>query len=235
MNFTKKLFVVLLSFVFSMHMIAQHNKEKSVIENALDGFKFRSIGPAFMSGRIADIAIDHNNENVWYVAVGSGGLWKTTNSGTTWTPLTDKESFYSTGCVTIDPHNNEKIWLGTGENVGGRHVGIGHGLFVSEDGGKTWKNSGLKKSEHISKIIVHPKDPNIIWVAVQGPLWSPGGERGLYKSIDGGNTWKNTLNINQWTGVTDLVIDGSNPAILYAASWQRHRNVAAYMLSLIHI
>lgn len=152
MNLTNKLFVILLSFVFSMHMIAQDNKEKSVIENALDGFKFRSIGPAFMSGRIADIAIDHNNENVWYVAVGSGGLWKTTNSGTTWTPLTDKESFYSTGCVTIDPHNNEKIWLGTGENVGGRHVGIGHGLFVSEDGGKTWKNSGLKKSEHISKL-----------------------------------------------------------------------------------
>ena len=229
MNLTNKLFVILLSFVFSIHMIAQDNKEKSVIENALDGFKFRSIGPAFMSGRIADIAIDHNNENVWYVAVGSGGLWKTTNSGTTWTPLTDKESFYSTGCVTIDPHNNEKIWLGTGENVGGRHVGIGHGLFVSEDGGKTWKNSGLKKSEHISKIIVHPKDPNTIWVAVQGPLWSPGGERGLYKSIDGGKTWENTLNINQWTGVTDLVIDASNPAILYAASWQRHRNVAAYM------
>ena len=204
-------------------------KKKSILEIALEGFKFRSIGPAFMSGRIADIAIDSTNENVWYVAVGSGGLWKTTNSGTTWTPLTDKESFYSTGCVTIDPHNNEKIWLGTGENVGGRHVGIGHGLFISDDGGKTWRNSGLKKSEHISKIIVHPRDPNTIWVAVQGPLWSPDGERGLYKSNDGGKTWKNKLKINKWTGVTDLVIDGSNPAILYAASWQRHRTVAAYM------
>ncbi len=229
MKTTKKIFLIVLYFVFSMQIIAQYDKEKSILETTLDGFKFRSIGPAFMSGRIADIAIDHKNENVWYVAVGSGGLWKTINSGTTWTPLTDEESFYSTGCVTIDPHNNEKIWLGTGENVGGRHVGIGHGLFVSVDGGKTWDNYGLKKSEHISKIIVHPKDPNIIWVAVQGPLWSPDGERGLYKSTNGGKTWKNTLKINKWTGVTDLVIDESNPAILYAASWQRHRNVAAFI------
>ena len=226
---TKKIFIIVFSFVFSMQIIAQDDKEKSILEIALEGFKYRSIGPAFMSGRIADIAIDSTNENVWYVAVGSGGLWKTTNSGTTWTPLTDKESFYSTGCVTIDPHNNQKIWLGTGENVGGRHVGIGHGLFISDDGGKTWGNSGLNKSEHISKIIVHPRDPNTIWVAVQGPLWSPDGERGLYKSTDGGKTWKNKLKINKWTGVTDLVIDGSNPAILYAASWQRHRTIAAYM------
>ena len=229
LKLTKKIFIIVFSFVFSMQIVAQDDKEKSILEIALEGFKFRSIGPAFMSGRIADIAIDSTNENVWYVAVGSGGLWKTTNSGTTWTPLTDKESFYSTGCVTIDPHNNQKIWLGTGENVGGRHVGIGHGLFISDDGGKTWGNSGLNKSEHISKIIVHPRDPNTIWVAVQGPLWSPDGERGLYKSTDGGKTWKNKLKINKWTGVTDLVIDGSNPAILYAASWQRHRTVAAYM------
>ena len=136
---TKKIFIIVFSFVFSMQIIAQDDKEKSILEIALEGFKFRSIGPTFMSGRIADIAIDSTNENVWYVAVGSGGLWKTTNSGTTWTPLTDKESFYSTGCVTIDPHNNKKIWLGTGENVGGRHVGIGHGLFISDDGGKTWE------------------------------------------------------------------------------------------------
>ena len=106
-----KIFIIVFSFVLSMQIIAQDDKEKSILEIALEGFKFRSIGPAFMSGRIADIAIDSNNENVWYVAVGSGGLWKTTNSGTTWTPLTDKESFFSTGCVTIDPHNNEKFGL----------------------------------------------------------------------------------------------------------------------------
>ena len=208
---------------------AQEKSKKTSLKDALEGFTFRSIGPAFMSGRIADIAIDSSNENTWYVAAGSGGLWKTSNAGTTWTALTDNESFYSTGCVTIDPLNSQKIWLGTGENVGGRHVGIGHGIFVSNDGGASWLNSGLKESEHISKIIVHPSDPDTLWVAVQGPLWSAGGERGLYKTKDGGKTWTNTLSINQWTGVTDLVIDPNNPDVLYAASWQRHRNVAAYM------
>ncbi len=182
-----------------------------------------------MSGRIADIAIDPNNQNVWYVAVGSGGVWKTENSGTTWSPLTDKESFYSTGCLTIDPKNSSTIWLGTGENVGGRHVGIGHGVYVSYDGGKTWINKGLKKSEHISKIIVNPKNSNEVWVASQGPLWSSGGERGLYKTMDGGKTWKQVLKSNEWTGVTDIVIDPRNEKVLYAATWQRHRTVAAYV------
>lgn len=208
---------------------AQEDEKESELESALSGFSFRSVGPAFMSGRIADIAIDPTNENVWYVAVGSGGTWKTTNAGTTWTPLTDDESFYSTGCITLDPNNSSVVWLGTGENVGGRHVGIGHGIYRSADGGSSWQDMGLKKSEHISKIIVHPNDSNTIWVASQGPLWSLGGERGLYKSTDGGKNWVNKLSINKWTGVTDLVIDPTNPDILYLASWQRHRNVAAHM------
>ncbi|GAB1857543.1 hypothetical protein MHTCC0001_23790 [Flavobacteriaceae bacterium MHTCC 0001] len=182
-----------------------------------------------MSGRIADIAINPNNQNIWYVAVASGGVWKTENAGTTWTSLTDKESFYSTGCLTLDPNNPNTIWLGTGENVGGRHIGIGHGVFVSYDAGKTWQNKGLKASEHISKIIVNPKNSNEILVAVQGPLWSSGGERGLYKTEDGGNTWKLVLSSNEWTGVTDIIMDPRNEKTLYAATWQRHRNVAAYM------
>ena len=227
-----KLLLVSLAILFSHNLVVgqsskESKKSKNPVKSALNGFKFRSIGPAFMSGRIADIAIDPKNENVWYVAVGSGGVWKTENAGTTWMPLTDNMPFYSTGCITIDPHNNSSIWLGTGENVGGRHVGIGHGVYHSKDGGKSWKDMGLKKSEHISKIIVHPEDPNTLWVASQGPLWSPGGERGLFKTTDGGKTWKNTLEINEWTGVTDLVIDPTNPNILYAASWQKHRNVAA--------
>ena len=208
---------------------AQEDEKETELQSALSGFSFRSVGPAFMSGRIADIAIDPTNENVWYVAVGSGGTWKTTNAGTTWTPLTDDESFYSTGCITLDPNNSSVVWLGTGENVGGRHVGIGHGIYRSADGGSSWQDMGLKKSEHISKIIVHPNDSNTIWVASQGPLWSLGGERGLYKSTDGGKNWVNKLSINKWTGVTDLVIDPTNPDILYLASWQRHRNVAAHM------
>lgn len=203
------------------------NQEKSGIASALSGFQFRSIGPAFMSGRISDIAIDPENENVWYVAVASGGTWKTENAGTTWRPLTDSQPFFATGCVTIDPNNSASIWLGTGENVAGRHIGIGHGIYHSMDGGKSWKDMGLKKSEHISKIIVHPDNSSVIWVASQGPQWSSGGERGLYKSVNGGKTWKNTLEINEWTGVTDLVIDPTNPDVLYAASWQKHRNVAA--------
>ena len=226
----------LITFLFAALLLSytpaqsqDKEKDKSPVEQALSGFSFRSVGPAFMSGRIADIAIDPNNENVWYVAVGSGGVWKTTNAGTTWKPLADKQPFYSTGAITLDPNNSQTVWLGTGENVGGRHVGIGHGMYLSRDGGKTWKNKGLKKSEHISKIIVHPTDSNTLWVAAQGPLWSSGGERGLYKTTDGGATWRQTMNLDEWTGVTDLLIDPRDPNVLYAASWQRHRNVAAYM------
>ena len=220
------LFVFFLTISFSQK---KKNASEEIKSSDLTGLKFRSVGPAFMSGRIADIAINPNNENEWYVAVGSGGVWKTVNSGTTWNPIADDQPFYSTGCITIDPHNSSKIWLGTGENVGGRHVGIGHGIYVSENGGKNWKSMGLKNSEHISKIIVSPQDPNTVFVASQGPLWSPGGERGLYRTDNGGKTWKNVLSVNKWTGVTDIAIDHNNPNILYAATWQRHRNVASYM------
>ena len=230
----KHLRLITLSILISLSGIyAQQSDEKekksTALSTALNGFYFRNIGPAFMSGRIADIAIDPKNENTWYVAVGSGGVWKTTNAGTTWKPLTDSQPFYSTGAITLDPNNSQIVWLGTGENVGGRHVGIGHGLYLSRDGGKSWESKGLKKSEHISKIIVHPSDSNTLWVAAQGPLWSSGGERGLYKTTDGGNTWRQTMNLDEWTGVTDLLIDPRDPNVLYAASWQRHRNVAAYM------
>lgn len=223
------LFYILPLFSLAVGFAQEKENTNDPLQEVLNGFSFRGIGPAFMSGRIADIAIDPTNENVWYVAVGSGGVWKTVNAGTTWSPLTDSQVFYSTGAITLDPRNTQSVWLGTGENVGGRHVGIGHGIFLSRDGGKSWENKGLKSSEHISKIMVHPFDSNTVWVASQGPLWSSGGERGLYKTTDGGVTWKQTLDLDQWTGVTDMVIDPRNPDVLYAASWQRHRNVAAYM------
>ena len=229
----KKILKITLSliFVFSMtNSFSQKNKKDVKNESSLySGLKFRSVGPAFMSGRIADIAINPDNENEWYVAVGSGGVWKTVNAGTTWQPLTDNQSFYSTGSITIDPNNTNTIWLGTGENVGGRHVGVGKGVFLSLDGGKTWKNKGLNKSEHISKIIVNKKNSNNVFVASQGPLWSSGGDRGLYKSINGGESWSLVLSVNKWTGVTDVVVDPRDENIMYAATWQRHRNVAAYM------
>ena len=216
-------------FIILITLLCYTSSGQTLKEENFAGLKFRNLGPALTSGRIADIAIHPENENVWYVGVGSGGVWKTINSGTTWTPLFDGQSVYSIGCVTIDPTNPATVWVGTGENVGGRHVGFGDGIYVSYDEGKTWKNKGLTQSEHISKIIVHPSDPNVLWVAVQGPLWSKGGERGLYKSTDGGDSWKKTLGDAEWTGVTDLLIDPSNPDLLYAATWQRHRTVAAYM------
>ena len=202
---------------------AQENIEK------LTGMPLRNVGPAFVAGRIADIAIDPKDEHTWYVAVGSGGLWKTENSGVTWDPIFDDYASYSTGAVTIDPGNNARIWLGTGENVGGRHVGYGDGIYRSDDAGKSWKNMGLKNSEHISKIIVHPDNSDVVWVAAQGPLWSKGGDRGLYMTTDGGETWEKTLGDDEWTGVTDVVADPRNPDLIYAATWQRHRTVAAYM------
>ena len=194
-----------------------------------EGLKLRAIGPAFMSGRIADIAIDPTDSSTWYVAVGSGGVWKTVNAGTTWTPLFDKESSYSIGCVTIDPQNPHVIWVGPGENVGGRHVGFGDGVYRSRDAGASWENLGLRDSQHISKIVVHPEKPDVVWVAAQGPLWSKGGDRGLFKTTDGGKTWTKVLGAGEWTGVTDVAIDPRNPDLLYAATWQRHRTVAAYL------
>lgn len=220
----------ILSILFQISLPAHSQEHKSPFnEDTFSGFKLRNIGPAFMSGRIADIAVHPSKPHCWYVAVGSGGVWKTENAGTTWTPLFDKQSVYSTGCITIDQENPNIIWVGTGENVGGRHVGFGDGIYRSNDGGETWKNVGLKESQHISKIIIHPSNSNIIWAAVQGPLWNKGGDRGLYKSIDNGKNWRKVLGNNEWTGVTDLVLDPRNPDRMYAATWQRHRNVASYM------
>ena len=194
-----------------------------------EGIALRSLGPAFMSGRIADIAIHPEDDNVWYIGVGSGGVWKTENAGVTWTPVFDDQSAYSIGCVTVDPSNPHRVWVGTGENVGGRHIGYGDGVYLSDDGGTTWKNMGLGKSEHVSKIVVHPENSDVVWVAAQGPLWTPGGERGIFRTTDGGATWEQTLGDDEWIGATDLVIDPRDPDRLYAATWQRHRTVAAYM------
>ncbi|WP_040490424.1 VPS10 domain-containing protein [Indibacter alkaliphilus] len=198
-------------------------------ETTFRGLKLRGIGPAFMSGRIADVAIDPTNESTWYVAVGSGGVWKTTNAGVTFTPIFDEQGSYSIGCVTIDPSDPMVIWVGTGEEGGGRHFGFGDGIYRSEDGGTTWEKRGLPDSEHIGKIIVHPDNSDVIFVAAQGPLWSAGGERGFYKSTDAGKNWKRTLGDDQFTGVGDIAIDPRNPDRIYAVTWQRQRTVAAMM------
>jgi photosystem II stability/assembly factor-like uncharacterized protein len=189
------------------------------------GLELRSIGPAATSGRIVDIAVDPTDKKRWFLAVASGGVWKTENAGTSWTPVFDGEGSYSIGCVAIDPRNPNVVWVGTGENNSQRSVGYGDGVYKSEDGGRSWKNVGLKASEHIGKILVHPKDSNVVYVAAQGPLWAPGGDRGLYKTTDGGKTWNAVLTIDENTGVTDVVMDPRDADTLIAAAYQRRRHV----------
>ncbi len=207
----------------------QAESKSKLNDELLSGLKLRSIGPALMSGRVADIAVDQQQPNIWYVAVGSGNLWKTENAGITWQPIFENYPSYSIGCVTIDPNDHNTIWVGTGENVGGRHAGFGDGVYVSHDAGKSFENMGLKESEHLSKIVVDPRDSSTIFVASQGPLWSSGGQRGLYKSTDGGKNWRNVLSKGKYTGVTDVVMDPENPDVLYAATHQRHRTVWALL------
>ncbi|KAB2844101.1 MAG: glycosyl hydrolase, partial [Melioribacteraceae bacterium] len=191
----------------------------------VEGLKLRTIGPAFCSGRIGDLAVNPDKPNEYYAAVASGGVWKTTNAGISWEPVFENEGSYSIGCVTLDPNNPHVVWVGTGENNSQRSVGYGDGIYKSEDGGKNWKNMGLKNSEHIAKIVIDPRNSNVIYVAAQGPLWGPGGDRGLYKSTDGGETWNKVLEISENTGITDLVYDPRNPDVMYAASYQRRRHV----------
>ena len=189
-----------------------------------NGLRLRSIGPAFTSGRVVGFAVDPTNVSRYYVAVASGGVWKTVNAGITWTPVFDNEGSYSIGVITLDPKNPLTVWVGTGENNSQRSVSYGNGVYKSDDGGRTWKNVGLKTSEHIGRIAIDPKDSNIVYVASQGPLWGPGGERGLFKTTDGGKNWKNILNISENTGVTDVVIDPNDPNTIYCASYQRRRH-----------
>src|SRR5215475_11635827 len=160
----------------------------------------RNIPGTFTSGRIADIAVDPKNRNVWYIATASGGLWKTTNHGLNFTPIFEEGGSYSLGCVTVDPKDSNVVWLGTGENQAQRAIGWGDGIYKSTDAGKTWKNVGLPHSEHIAKIWVDPRNSDVVWVAAQGPLFAPGGERGLYRTMDGGKTWKVSLGITENTG-----------------------------------
>lgn len=196
---------------------------------AISGLPLRSIGPALMGGRIADIAVHPTDKSTWYVAAGSGGVWKTTNAGVTFTPIFDDQPSFSIGTLAIDPTRPEVVWVGTGENVSGRHVAWGDGVYRSPDGGRSWKRMGLERSEHIGRILIDPRDGNTVLVAAEGPLWSAGGERGVYRSSDGGATWSQTLKIDEHTGVTDLEFDPSNPDVMYAAAYQRRRHVWGFL------
>ena len=196
---------------------------------AAGGLALRSIGPAIMSGRIADVEVHPTDRSTWYVAAGSGGVWKTTDAGTTFTPVFDDQPSYSIGEITIDPTRPEVVWVGTGENVSGRHVGWGDGVYRSRDAGRTWQRMGLAKSEHIGRILVDPRDGDVALAAAEGPLWAAGGDRGVYRTTDGGATWTPVLQIDEHTGVTDLEFDPSNPDVVYAAAYQRRRHVWGFL------
>ena len=189
------------------------------------GLKMRNIGPAINSGRVSDFAVQPDAHHIIYVATASGGLWKTVNSGTTWTPVFDKQKSYSIGCVTLDPTNPNVVWVGTGENNSQRSVAFGDGVYKSLDGGQNWENVGLEDSEHIGMITIDPRDSNVVYVASQGPLWRSGGERGVYKTTDGGATWERVLHVSDDTGVNEVHMDPRNPDVLYASSYQRRRHV----------
>jgi photosystem II stability/assembly factor-like uncharacterized protein len=200
-------------------------KQEPLSAATFAGLELRGIGPAFISGRVADIAVDPRRPSTYYLAAASGGVWKTTNSGTTFEPIFDCEGSYSIGAVTIDPNDSLVVWVGTGENNSQRSVSYGDGVYKSVDGGRHWQNLGLRSSEHIARIVVDPRSSDVVYVAAQGPLWAAGGDRGLYKTADGGKTWKRVLTISDNTGVTDLVMDPRNPDVLYAAAYQRRRHV----------
>jgi photosystem II stability/assembly factor-like uncharacterized protein len=203
----------------------KEEKKPGLNADTFSGLKFRSLGPAVASGRVMSIAVNPKNKVEYYVGVASGGVWKTVNDGTTWTPVFDKEGSYSIGWVTLDPSDPAVVWVGAGESNSQRSVAYGDGIYRSDDGGKNWTNLGLKKSEHIGRVVIDPRDSKVVYVAAEGPLWGPGGDRGLYKSADGGKTWKAVLTISENTGVVDVAIDPSNPDIVYAAAYQRRRHV----------
>lgn len=197
--------------------------------STMSNLNFRLVGPALTSGRIADIAVHPDNNDKWYVAAASAGVWMTENHGTSFTPIFDNYGSYSIACVELAPSNPNTIWVGTGENNNQRSVAYGDGVYKSLDGGKSFENMGLKTSEHIGNIIIHPTDENIVWVAAYGPVWSAGGERGVFKTTDGGKTWNQTLIISEHTGISEIAIDPNDPNILYAAAHQRRRREWTYI------
>ncbi len=229
---------IILSFLFSISLLAQTPQPPATsAEDRLEGFEqrktllkqslvknvaFESVGPTVFSGRVVDLAVNPKDPTIFYVAYASGGLWYTENNGTTLTPVFDHEAVMTIGDIAVDWERNI-IWVGTGESNSSRSSYSGLGMYCSKDGGKSWEHRGLIESHHISRIVLHPNDPNTLWVASLGHLYSENKERGMYKTSDGGKTWKQTLFVNQNAGGIDLVIDPENPDILYSAIWDKSR------------
>ena len=214
-------------FINSANLFGQNsNSSSDSLKNvSLAGLKFRSIGPALTGGRVIDVAVNPQDHTEYFIASGSGSLWKTMNNGITFSPSFDNQKSYAIGCVRIDPSNPNIIWVGTGENSNHYNVAYGDGIYKSEDGGKSWKNMGIKTSEHIGGIAIDPKNSNQVYVAAMGSLRKEGGDRGIFKTTDGGKTWSNVLFISKYTGCYEVHMDPRFPNIIYAVADQRMRNL----------
>jgi photosystem II stability/assembly factor-like uncharacterized protein len=224
----KKTLIVILIIAFGLST-AEAKKEKEVVKkdslssSTFNGLKWRSIGPAFVSGRIADFAVDPVNFSTYYVAVASGHIWKTTNNGITFKPIFENYGAYSIGCLAMDPNNSNVVWAGTGENNHQRALGYGNGVYKTTDGGSSWKNMGLPDSRQIGEILIDPRNSDVVYVAAEGSAWGPGEERGVFKTTDGGENWKKVLFISENTGVANLSFEFGNPDVIYAGAEQRRR------------
>lgn len=201
-----------------------HESLDTIPKDILGGLKFRNLTPAFVSGRVGDFAVNPKNHSEYYVAVASGHIWKTENNGTTFTPVFDNYGVYSIGCLAMDPANSKVVWAGTGENNHQRSVSYGNGVYKTVDGGKSWTKMGLENSMQIGMIQIDPRNSNVVYVAAEGSVWGPGGDRGLYKTENGGKTWSKILEISEHTGVNNVVLSPDDPDIIYATSEQRRRH-----------
>ncbi|MFC1659863.1 WD40/YVTN/BNR-like repeat-containing protein [Gemmatimonadota bacterium] len=217
-------FVIAVSLVF-LSAASTAAQELRPTAETFEALAFRNLGGSIVSGRISDVAVDPRNRSVWYVGVSSGNVFKTTNRGITWEPIFDDYGSYSIGAVTVDSLHPDVIWVGTGENASQRSAGYGDGIYKSVDGGESFLRMGLERSEHIGDILVDPRDSDVVYAAAQGPLWASGGDRGLYKTMDGGESWERILHVSENTGIADIVFDPGNPDIVYASSYQRRRHV----------
>ena len=200
-----------------------HATAQTTLETAISHLQYREIGPALMGGRIADLAVVESKPQVFYIATGTGGVWKTENHGTSWTPLFDDQPTSSIGDVTLDQSNPNLVWVGTGEPQNRQSSGWGNGVYKSTDAGNTWRHMGLDATRHIGRILIHPRNPDIVYVAAVGDLWGPNEERGVYRTHDGGETWDNVLHIDEHTGAIDLAMDPGDPNTIFAAMYQRQR------------
>ena len=230
MNILKRVFLFALVIAISADAYGQRRSRNNNNDDqdarykiGLSALKFRAVGPALTSGRISDFAVNPDNPSEYYVGVASGGIWKTTNKGITFTPVFDRYGSYSIGSLAMDPSNHNIVWAGTGENNNQRSVPYGDGIYKTVNGGKSWTNMGLKNSEHIGMIAVDPRDSDVVWVAAYGPLWSAGGDRGIYKTTDGGATWEANFQVSEHTGFSEIHMDPRDPDVMYAVAHQRRR------------